>query len=41
MFKNSNKKDTQIVNKALAKLIDESKKVIIKNITNKLNDFGN
>ncbi|MBE5812316.1 MAG: DUF2974 domain-containing protein [Clostridiales bacterium] len=40
MIKNSDKKDTQIVGKALVKLLDESRKIIFKNITNKLNKIG-
>jgi hypothetical protein len=39
MIKNSDKKDTQIVAKALVKLLDESRKTIFKNITDKLNGF--
>ena len=34
MIKNSDKKDTQIVGKALAKLLNESRKIIFKNIFN-------
>lgn len=37
IIKNADKQDTQIVFKALVKLLDESRKTIIKNITNKLN----
>lgn len=40
MIKNSDKKDTQIVAKALIKLLDESRKMILKNITDKLNNIG-
>lgn len=37
IIKNSDKKDTQIVFNSLAKLLDESRKIIFKNITDKLN----
>jgi len=40
MIKNATKEDTQIIFKALAKLMDESRKVILKNITNKLNGIN-
>lgn len=40
MIKNADKKDTQVIAKALIKLLDESRKIIFKNITNKLNGFG-
>jgi transcriptional regulator of NAD metabolism len=37
MIKNADKQDTQIVGKALVKLFEESRKIIFKNITDKLN----
>ena len=40
IMKNADKKDTQIVTKALVKLLDESRKIIIKNIADKLNNIG-